>query len=72
VDAPQLGKREKDQRLKMATEMPSVQKQISATAAGSVQNQGVSRAISSFIDPSLSWYLDIVLFSQQQTIDLRF
>lgn len=54
VDAPQLGRREKDMRQKFAEEEhgSSVQKQ----AGDKVQsNQGAARAISSFIDPGLSW-----------------
>lgn len=54
VDAPQLGRREKDMRNKFSKQGTAVQK--SDEAAGSVdRDQGVTRAISSFIDPSLSW-----------------
>ena len=50
VDAPQLGRREKDMRSKFTDVGSSVQ-------AGSTtdNSQGAARAISSFIDPSLSW-----------------
>jgi len=49
VDAPQLGRREKDMRMKFEDD--------SAVQAGEEvdRNQGAARAISSFIDPSLSW-----------------
>eukprot|EP00743_Colponemidia_sp_Colp-15_P006279 GILK01006755.1.p1 GENE.GILK01006755.1~~GILK01006755.1.p1 ORF type:complete len:471 (-),score=82.87 GILK01006755.1:292-1704(-) len=50
VDAPQLGRREKDMRNKFTAQAPSVQKKDSLNRA-----QGTARAISSFIDPSLSW-----------------
>ncbi|KAL5521339.1 hypothetical protein ACEPAG_9263 [Sanghuangporus baumii] len=51
VDAPQLGRREKDMRMKFDDEGANVQKDD-----GSVnRDQGAARAISSFIDPSLSW-----------------
>lgn len=52
VDAPQLGRREKDMRSKFdgAAEGSSVQ------SGQAVDNsQGAARAISSFIDPALSW-----------------
>lgn len=52
VDAPQLGRREKDMRSKFSDVGSNVQ-------AGSGDNvdrsQGAARAISSFIDPGLSW-----------------
>jgi L-lactate dehydrogenase (cytochrome) len=52
VDAPQLGRREKDMRSKYTAE-PS---QIQATTKENIdRSQGAARAISSFIDPSLSW-----------------
>ncbi|CDZ98591.1 cytochrome b2 [Phaffia rhodozyma] len=51
VDAPQLGRREKDMRQKFDnSEGASVQRSDSVE-----QNQGAARAISSFIDPGLSW-----------------
>ncbi|KAF3480922.1 cytochrome b2 [Arthroderma uncinatum] len=53
VDAPQLGRREKDMRSKFADQGSNVQ---STSGAGAVdRSQGAARAISSFIDPSLSW-----------------
>jgi L-lactate dehydrogenase (cytochrome) len=50
VDAPQLGRREKDMRPKFTEAGSNVQ-------AGSQtdNSQGAARAISTFIDPSLSW-----------------
>ncbi|KAG9240897.1 FMN-dependent dehydrogenase-domain-containing protein [Calycina marina] len=50
VDAPQLGRREKDMRSKFTDAGTNVQ-------AGSTTDtsQGAARAISTFIDPSLSW-----------------
>lgn len=50
VDAPQLGRREKDMRSKFTDVGSNVQ------AGDKVDNsQGAARSISSFIDPSLSW-----------------
>ncbi|KAK9451841.1 FMN-dependent dehydrogenase-domain-containing protein [Limtongia smithiae] len=50
VDAPQLGRREKDMRSKYDEQAAEVQDE------GTVdRSQGAARAISSFIDPSLSW-----------------
>lgn len=52
VDAPQLGRREKDMRQKFADEGSNVQR----TSGEAVdKTQGAARAISSFIDPGLSW-----------------
>lgn len=51
VDAPQLGRREKDMRSKYNEGAAKVQ-----TDEGSVdRSQGAARAISSFIDPGLCW-----------------
>ncbi|KAJ3417501.1 hypothetical protein HDV05_003365 [Chytridiales sp. JEL 0842] len=50
VDAPQLGRREKDMRLKFVDSAPSAQEE-----SGVGRSQGAARAISTFIDPSLSW-----------------
>ncbi|KAL4787307.1 FMN-dependent dehydrogenase-domain-containing protein [Aspergillus varians] len=52
VDAPQLGRREKDMRSKFSDVGSSVQ---SSGGASVDRSQGAARAISSFIDPSLSW-----------------
>ncbi|KAL4918986.1 FMN-dependent dehydrogenase-domain-containing protein [Aspergillus aurantiobrunneus] len=52
VDAPQLGRREKDMRSKFS----DVGSNIQSSGGDSVdRSQGAARAISSFIDPSLSW-----------------
>lgn len=52
VDAPQLGRREKDMRSKFSDVGSNVQN----TGGEKVdRSQGAARAISSFIDPSLSW-----------------
>ena len=52
VDAPQLGRREKDMRSKFDDSGSSVQ----STSGDNVdRSQGAARAISSFIDPGLSW-----------------
>ncbi|KAJ3361837.1 hypothetical protein HDU91_003723 [Kappamyces sp. JEL0680] len=49
VDAPQLGRREKDMRVKFEDDAPDVQQ-------GEVERgSGAARAISTFIDPSLCW-----------------
>ncbi|KAL0265198.1 Cytochrome b2, mitochondrial precursor [Diplodia seriata] len=52
VDAPQLGRREKDMRSKFDDVGSNVQ---SSSGEGVDRSQGAARAISSFIDPSLSW-----------------
>lgn len=53
VDAPQLGRREKDMRQKFEAEDPS---EVSKADQGGVdRSQGAARAISSFIDPGLNW-----------------
>ncbi|KAI6029317.1 FMN-dependent dehydrogenase-domain-containing protein [Pisolithus microcarpus] len=53
VDAPQLGRREKDMRQKFDAEDPS---EVSKAGQGNVdRSQGAARAISSFIDPGLQW-----------------
>ncbi|KAJ5605410.1 hypothetical protein N7510_008191 [Penicillium lagena] len=51
VDAPQLGRREKDMRSKFSDPGSNVQ----SGESGVDRSQGAARAISSFIDPSLSW-----------------
>ncbi|KAG9256479.1 FMN-dependent dehydrogenase-domain-containing protein [Emericellopsis atlantica] len=50
VDAPQLGRREKDMRSKFTDPGSNVQ-----SGSTTDTSQGAARAISSFIDPSLSW-----------------
>lgn len=52
VDAPQLGRREKDMRSKFDDQGSNVQTQTGQQVDNS---QGAARAISSFIDPALSW-----------------
>jgi len=53
VDAPQLGRREKDMRMKFEAEDPSV---VSTSGSQGVdRSQGAARAISSFIDTALKW-----------------
>jgi L-lactate dehydrogenase (cytochrome) len=55
VDAPQLGRREKDLRLKFVGRTSNVQEESDEERAKTDQSQGVARMISSYIDPSLSW-----------------
>ncbi|KAI8970806.1 glyoxylate dehydrogenase [Trametes punicea] len=52
VDAPQLGRREKDMRMKFVDDDAGAEVQKGQEVK---KDQGVARAISSFIDPSLSW-----------------
>ncbi|KAJ7098803.1 FMN-dependent dehydrogenase-domain-containing protein [Mycena belliarum] len=53
VDAPQLGRREKDMRMKFEDADPSV---VSSSGSQGVdRSQGAARAISSFIDTALKW-----------------
>ncbi|KAJ3748598.1 FMN-dependent dehydrogenase-domain-containing protein [Lentinula detonsa] len=53
VDAPQLGRREKDMRQKFEAEDPA---EVSKAGKDLVdRSQGAARAISSFIDPGLNW-----------------
>lgn len=52
VDAPQLGRREKDMRTKFEGAASSQQER---GADNYRRDQGAARAISSFIDPSLNW-----------------
>ncbi|KAF8891829.1 glyoxylate dehydrogenase [Infundibulicybe gibba] len=53
VDAPQLGRREKDMRMKFVDDGAGAKVQEGQSDVK--KDQGVARAISSFIDPSLSW-----------------
>lgn len=53
VDAPQLGRREKDMRSKFDEEGSSVQRETGEQNTN--RDQGAARAISSFIDPALCW-----------------
>jgi len=52
VDAPQLGRREKDMRNKFEAESPDMHKK---TGQQVNRSQGTARAISGFIDPALCW-----------------
>ena len=52
VDAPQLGRREKDMRSKFSDTGSNVQ---STSGSNVDRSQGAARAISSFIDPALNW-----------------
>ncbi|KAI9295526.1 hypothetical protein K502DRAFT_315692 [Neoconidiobolus thromboides FSU 785] len=54
VDAPQLGKREKDMRMKFE-QQSAIQNAYQHEKEKQNRNQGAARAISSFIDPSLCW-----------------
>ncbi|OBA19576.1 hypothetical protein METBIDRAFT_46250 [Metschnikowia bicuspidata var. bicuspidata NRRL YB-4993] len=51
VDAPQLGRREKDMRTKHVEDVSHVQ----GAGGAADRTQGAARAISSFIDPRLNW-----------------
>ncbi|PKI85936.1 L-lactate dehydrogenase (cytochrome) [Malassezia vespertilionis] len=52
VDAPQLGRREKDMRMHFDDAGTNVQNETEDEVN---RNEGAARAISSFIDPSLDW-----------------
>lgn len=52
VDAPQLGRREKDMRTKFEGSASSHQEKGKDNVR---RDQGAARAISSFIDPTLNW-----------------
>jgi L-lactate dehydrogenase (cytochrome) len=52
VDAPQLGRREKDLRVRFSDAASDVQEKGRAAVD---RSQGAARAISAFIDPSLCW-----------------
>ena len=66
VDAPQLGRREKDMRSKFS----DVGSNVQDTGGDNVdRSQGAARAISSFIDPSLSWK-DIPWFQSITTMPI--
>ncbi|KAK2821838.1 hypothetical protein FQN49_007624 [Arthroderma sp. PD_2] len=66
VDAPQLGRREKDMRSKFADQGSNVQ---SSSSSSVDRSQGAARAISSFIDPSLSWK-DLPFFRSLTTMPI--
>ncbi|KAI9498144.1 FMN-dependent dehydrogenase-domain-containing protein [Zychaea mexicana] len=50
VDAPQLGRREKDMRVKYSDDAPGEMEKKEVS-----RDEGAARYISTFIDPSLSW-----------------
>ncbi|KAJ1570073.1 hypothetical protein HK096_003025 [Nowakowskiella sp. JEL0078] len=50
VDAPQLGRREKDMRMKFIDDAPDAQANEEVS-----RNEGAARAITSYIDPALCW-----------------
>lgn len=54
VDAPQLGRREKDMRIKFTSQGANVQDEEEDDGAVD-RSQGAARAISSYIDPGLCW-----------------
>ncbi|KAJ7686569.1 glyoxylate dehydrogenase [Mycena rosella] len=53
VDAPQLGRREKDMRMRFVDDGAGAK--VQEGQSGVKKDQGIARAISSFIDPSLAW-----------------
>ncbi|ORY38183.1 FMN-dependent alpha-hydroxy acid dehydrogenase [Rhizoclosmatium globosum] len=53
VDAPSLGRREKDMRLKYSSSVSDIQEKNNGSNVN--RNMGAARAISSFIDATLSW-----------------
>jgi L-lactate dehydrogenase (cytochrome) len=53
VDAPQLGRREKDMRTKFEGDVGT--EELDSEKPQMDRSQGAARAISSFIDPSLTW-----------------
>ncbi|KAI5782697.1 FMN-dependent dehydrogenase-domain-containing protein [Geopyxis carbonaria] len=67
VDAPQLGRREKDMRSKFSDVGTDVQKSSSPDSID--RSQGAARAISAFIDPGLSWK-DIPFFQNLTTMPI--
>jgi L-lactate dehydrogenase (cytochrome) len=67
VDAPVLGRRERDMRNKLATAPPSQLKKSGGTQKGTAG--GVARSLSQFIDPSLAWS-DIAWFKQNTRLPL--
>lgn len=55
VDAPCLGKREKDMRFKFVGKGTTVQNENESEKKKVDKSQGTARAMSSFIDPALCW-----------------
>ncbi|ODQ66560.1 FMN-dependent dehydrogenase [Nadsonia fulvescens var. elongata DSM 6958] len=66
VDAPQLGRREKDMRSKYEEDAADIQEESDENID---RSQGAARAISSFIDPSLSWK-DLAWFRSVTTMPI--
>lgn len=64
VDAPQLGRREKDMRHKFVDVEPDVQSDTGVT-----RSEGTARAISAFIDPSLNWS-DVKWFKEKTSMKI--
>jgi L-lactate dehydrogenase (cytochrome) len=55
-DAPQLGNREKDRRVKVSHSGAAVQSSSgSGGGGGAAKNEGTSKLLTTFIDPSLCW-----------------
>lgn len=52
VDAPQLGRREKDMRMKFEAEDPD---EVTKAGENVDRSQGAAKAITGFIDPGLKW-----------------
>ncbi|TFY80695.1 hypothetical protein EWM64_g3318 [Hericium alpestre] len=52
VDAPQLGRREKDMRMKFEAEDPD---EVAKSGDNVDRSQGAAKAITGFIDPGLKW-----------------
>lgn len=55
VDAPALGKREKDMRVKYVADIADAQEETITDEDSVDRTQGAARAISSFIDTALNW-----------------
>jgi len=55
VDAPFLGRRERDMRNKMRSQVSMVQDESNSEKGKVNKNKGVSAALTSFIDPGLCW-----------------
>ena len=68
VDAPQLGRRERDMRNKASTASTSTSAQKKA-GVDIKKDQGTSAALTSFIDPSLCWD-DIAWFKSITTMPI--
>lgn len=67
VDAPALGNREKDAKVKFSSKKHGPQSMSKMKSDG--ESNGASRALSSFIDPSLSWD-DIIEFKKKTKLPI--